>query len=94
MASPFNPDVMRERFHELGRLREDILAQTKPMREARDAAFAVAEAEWTTKSAEIRALEATLFDMDNERAVISRALAGATGEPPVRPAPAQAPRTR
>ena len=75
----FDPDNMRRRFHELGAKRDEILAKSTPLREKRDAVLAEMEASVKALSAEIKAAEAGLFEIDQERGAITRALKGKTG---------------
>lgn len=76
----FNPDNMRTRFRELGEQRAAILAKSEPKREKRDGIVSKARDQEAALNAEIREIEEGLFEIDNERAMISRALAGRTGE--------------
>lgn len=75
----YDPDTMRRRFHELGAKREQILAVSTPLRDARDAFSAEVDAKLAAMKAEIAKAESGLFDLEQERAVISRALGGKTG---------------
>jgi uncharacterized coiled-coil DUF342 family protein len=76
------PDKMRERFHELRRHREAILAKSAPLREKRDAIVNEARERETKLNDQIVKAEATLFEIDQEAAMIARALGGQTGAPP------------
>lgn len=75
----FDPDTLRKRFHELNARRDAILAVAMPLRAARDAFSAEADAKLAAMKADILKAEAGLFEIDQERAVISRALGGKTG---------------
>lgn len=75
-------EEMRARFHGLGQQREAIHAQSMPLRERRDAISQAADRQVRALNEEIKALEAPLFDLDQERAALARALKGQTGEPP------------
>lgn len=77
-ARMFDPGTMRKRFAELGAKREAILAQARPLREARDAFAAETDAKLKAMAAEIKKAEAGLFEIEQERAIISRALSGKT----------------
>lgn len=77
----FDPDKMRERFWQLTKEAEAIRAQANPKRAARDQRVAEHDAAIATLNAEIKALEAPLFKMENERAFLARALGGQTGAP-------------
>ena len=75
----FDPDTMRKRFHELNTKREAILAVSAPLRAKRDEAVAAYESVARPLEAQIKQAEAGLFEIDQERAMISRALRGKTG---------------
>ena len=75
----FDADAMRKRFHDLGAQREAILAAVAGATTQRDAAIAAHEAVIRPLEAEIKAKRAPLYNIDQERALISRALAGKTG---------------
>ena len=74
-----NPDNLRTRFAELGEQRDDILAASGPLRDQRDAVARDAQEKMAALDGRIRAAEDGLFDIDQERALISRALGGKTG---------------
>lgn len=78
------PDEMRARFHTLGKQRGEILAKAAPARAKYDAMRAE-EGQLRERMkpviAEIKAIEAPLYEIDNERGMIARALNGKTGEP-------------
>jgi hypothetical protein len=77
----FDPDSMRKRFHELSTKRESILAVSAPLRAKRDEAVAVYESVARPLEAQIKEAEAGLYEIEQERAVIARALNGKTGAP-------------
>jgi uncharacterized coiled-coil DUF342 family protein len=81
--SPFSPENMRKRFHELGRKREAILAKTTPLREERDKIVQEADAKAKALAAQFKQIEKDggLFDIDMERGMLARALNGKTGVP-------------
>lgn len=81
MTSPFSEDAMRARFHDLTARAEAIRAVSTPLREARDTKVNAAREAENAMNAEIKAAEAGLFEIDNERAALARALKGQTGEP-------------
>jgi len=78
-----NPEEMRKRFHENRRQREAIIAKSAPLRKERDDLVQayeprVRELERQIKEAE-QGANASLYDLDQEAAMISRALNGKTG---------------
>lgn len=81
----FSDSAMRARFQDLTAQREAILSVSTPLREARDAEVNALLEEARSKRAAadeaIRAAEQGLFEIDQERANIVRALKGQTGEP-------------
>lgn len=74
------PDDLRARFAELANMREGIQAQSAPLREQRDTLAAEAQAATAALDQQIGAIEADLFDINQEAALIARALGGRTGE--------------
>lgn len=76
----YSPDVMRARFRELGQKRSQMLAESAPLRARRDKLLNDAKAKARALDAEIAKAEAGLFDLDQERALISRALGHKTGQ--------------
>ena len=73
----FNPEEMRKRFHELGRQRQEIVARAAPVRSQYETKLAAVEAAKLAARPvldELKAIEGPLFDIDQERATISRAL--------------------
>lgn len=87
------PDAMRARFDDLGREKDGILAQSAPLRAQHAAITSVIEqkkAEARPVFEQIKKIEAGLFDIDQERAALARALGGktmsqapATVQPPI-----------
>jgi len=80
----FTDEALRARFHALTARRDEILGASMPLREARDAEINPLLEEVRVRrehyDAQIRELEAGLFDLDQERANLVRALKGQTGE--------------
>lgn len=84
----YTPDGLRKQFHLLSDMRDARLAKSGPLREARDAMLAEAARKRAEFDAAIRVAEnpdgeITLFDLEQSRASICRALKGVTGERPV-----------
>lgn len=81
--TPFSPENMRKRFHELGRKREAILAKTGPLRAERDRIIAEADAKAKGLADAFKKIEKDegLFEIDMERGMIAKALGGKTGKP-------------
>ena len=79
-----NPDEMRKRFHALAVERAGVVEKAKPLRgkyeELRQRQHAI-DAEIKALLPQLKAAEAPLFDIDNERGALSRALNGQTGKP-------------
>ena len=75
-----NPAALRARFAELGTQREAALVVSTPLREERDAIAAASAEHITALDAQIKDAETDLFALDQERALIARALGGRTGE--------------
>lgn len=80
-TTKFDPTTLRARFAELSTQRETIVAAAAPLREKRDALVNKAREDEKAINAEIRKAEAGLFELDQERAMISRALGGKTSDP-------------
>ena len=77
-------EEMQKRFHALGAERERILALSAQQREAREAIRAKIQAlerEMQPLNAEVKRIEAPMYQIDMERAALSRALQGKTGVP-------------
>jgi uncharacterized coiled-coil DUF342 family protein len=78
---PSTQDLLRARFAEACAERDAIAARLAPIREQRDAIVAKAQAAAAKAdplTAQIKRLEQPLFDLHNEIATISHALAGRT----------------
>lgn len=73
------PENLRARFAELGEQRDAMLVASGPLREQRDEIAREAQAQIADLDTEIRAAELGMFDLDQERALIARALGGKTG---------------
>lgn len=83
-------EEMQRRFHELSDRRDQIEADAAPHRAQRDALqqqVASIERQIAPLTARIKQIEAPLYDLDNERGALVRALKGNTG-----PRPERAPR--
>ncbi len=76
-----NPESLRARFALLGEQRDGMIAMSAPLRDQRDAIARDAQAEIKALDEQIENAEAGLFDLDQERALIARALGGKTGLP-------------
>jgi len=74
----FSPDKLRARFAELTEKVEAIQAKRNPVRAKRDDLVAKQIRELSAADAAVRKAEAGLFDLDQERALIARALGGKT----------------
>lgn len=77
-------ELMQQRFHEASAAADAIRAQVAPLRAQRDALAVQAqaiEAQMAVLADQIRTIEAPLFDLDNERGNLVRALGGKTGTP-------------
>lgn len=73
---------MQVKFHALGKQKAEILEKSKPLREQYEALRAKQQAielEIKPVKAAMREIEAPLFDIDNERGALARALNGKTG---------------
>lgn len=77
----FDPQAARERFHALGYKREEIKKVSDPIRAKRDKFVQDARAKEMKLNAELREAEQGLYELDQERAILARALLGQTGEP-------------
>lgn len=75
----FDTATMQARFHELGRKRDEIMAQVEPLSQKRDALVAEHDAAMRPLTEQIKAASSGLFEIDQERANIARALRGKTG---------------
>lgn len=75
-------DSMRQRFHAAGAEKEAILSQSAPLRAQEDqirAQIDVLKAQLAGVVAQRKGVEGPVFALDNERAVLARALGGKTG---------------
>jgi hypothetical protein len=77
--TPYDPDTMRARFHELGRRAAQIRA-TSPRIERDARAAELTTSQFLEFRAKILAHEEDLYAIDTERATLARALGGKTGE--------------
>lgn len=76
--------TLAARFHELGRKKAELQAAAAPTRaqyETMRAEQCAIMDRMKPIQAKLRELEAPIYDIDVERAQISRALGGRTGEP-------------
>lgn len=80
----YNEDSMRARFHALCDQRDACRKEAQPFRDAYDAKrqeiVAKEKAELSPIISKLKEIEAPLFDLDQEIAIIARALKGLTGE--------------
>jgi uncharacterized coiled-coil DUF342 family protein len=79
MIDIMNPKALRDRFAELGTERVAIVAESGPLRDERDELIKSCDEKTKVLSTQIANIEAGLFDIDQERALIARALGGQTG---------------
>jgi hypothetical protein len=79
--TPFTDEAMRARFKWLTEQRDAILAKTAPLEQAYTEADAAYYATVNPIVAQLKELRAPLFDIDQERAALVRALKGATEDP-------------
>ena len=75
----FDPKSMKARFAELTTQREKIMSASAPLRSRRDEVQAQLDAAIQPLNAEIKKIEIGLYGIDQERAIIARALGGKTG---------------
>lgn len=76
----FDREKLQARFHALTAKREAIRAKADPIREQRDKIIARHAKEAAEINKKVQAAEKGLFEIDQERAMIARAL-GNVGEP-------------
>jgi hypothetical protein len=76
-----DPEKLRARFHELTRKANDQRAKSEPIRAERDKVAVRHAKEIEKHNAKVRAAEKGLYEIDQERALIARALGGRVGEP-------------
>jgi len=74
-------ELLRARFSEVKAEIEAIQGRAAPMRATRDALVNKYRAEIRTLDSEIKEVEAPLFDLQQELAMIARSLKGKTGTP-------------
>lgn len=72
-------NMMQKRFHELTEKVNKIREETAPLREERDRLVNANVERIQELERMYKALEAPLFDMEQERAALARALKGKTG---------------
>lgn len=77
----FDTHTMRRRFHDLTKQAADIRVKGDPLRAERDALLASVAGRVAELEKQIKAIEAPLYDLEQERALIARALGGKTGSP-------------
>ncbi|MGE0155108.1 MAG: hypothetical protein AB7R90_21015 [Reyranellaceae bacterium] len=77
MSAKYTPEAMRARLAEIDRDVAAIEGKARPLREARDkvrAQMAPLEEQERALIKQYRAIEAPLYDLEQERAIIARAL--------------------
>lgn len=75
-------ETMRQRFHAAGAEKDAILSQSAPLRAQEDqirAQIDVLKGQLAGVVTQRKAVEAPVFELDQERASIARALGGKTG---------------
>lgn len=77
--SSFHPENMRKRFREVAAAKAAIHAASDPIRVERDALVAAHEATRKALDVRLKKAEDGLFELDQELAMLSRALGGKTG---------------
>jgi len=75
-------EAMKTRFHEIKKTVEDIETKTAPLRAERDSLVNSVNPKIAKLEKQYKDLEAPLFELKNEFAMIARALGGQTGEAP------------
>lgn len=76
-------ELLQQRFKELTGQRESILAKSLPLREERDELakqVQALKADMNEIAVKIKEAETGLFEIDNERGQINKALGGKTGK--------------
>lgn len=73
------PSGMRKRFHLASIQVDAIRAKSSPIRAERDALARETDARLKALNDQIKAIEAPLYDLDMERGMCARALAGGNG---------------
>lgn len=79
--SIYQPAEMRKRFHELRQLRSEILSRSGPVRAERDEHVNTAQAVTHKFDAEIKEIEKDLAVIDQQIALLVRALNRQVGTP-------------
>jgi uncharacterized protein (DUF3084 family) len=77
----FDPDKMRKRFHELKAKRDAHRAKSDPIRAARDKVAARHTKEIAKQDEKVRVAEKGLYEIEQEMAMLVRAVGGQMGEP-------------
>ena len=74
-------DTLRKQFGKLTKQHDAIRAKSTPLRESYDAMVQANRAREDKAAAEIKKAEDGLYEIEQERAAIARALGGKTSEP-------------
>lgn len=80
----FNLDDVRDRFHEAGRERDDIAARAEPLRQQRNdlrQQMDTLRVQAKAIGEQIKAIEQPIYELDNERSMLSRILKRKVGAP-------------
>lgn len=80
--NPYSPEAMRAKFWELTRAAEEIRSRSLPLRAERDKIIADTAPRLKKLEREYKDIEAPLYEIERERALLARALGGKTGQPP------------
>lgn len=91
--SMFTAEGMRARFNELTAEHDRLIAELEPLQEKRDAYVNETAAKVKEMDAEIRKLRDPLFEVDQERGLLVKALSGKTGDPHEKSSDAEADET-
>jgi predicted nucleic acid-binding Zn-ribbon protein len=75
-------DEWRQEFHDLGARKQEIHDTSEPLRAERDKISQEADRKLKELSQQIKEAEKDLFEIDQQRAALCRALGGRTGECP------------
>jgi hypothetical protein len=76
----YDPETMRARFHDLTAQAVKIRARADPLRDARDTLIKRHANEIDSHNKKVRAAEKGLFEIEQERAMLARALGGRVGD--------------
>ena len=76
-----DPDKLRKRFHSLTAKGAAIRAKSDPIRKKRDATIVNQAKTLDELNKKLRDAESGLYEIEQERAMIARALGGRVGEP-------------